>query len=199
MLYFVCVVAGGRSGVRCVVEASIIDVTHTLTPASFEHMLSTGECIPTSTQTSQACGGGGGGQLAKEQKTAENGSKETNAINAIKEKKWQSQTNVYAVTIVANGFLNHMMRRIIGTLREIGERKERKEKAIKTIHDIDHIFNCTKMSGPAAPARGLWRMGLEFHVLPDVPLQFLKNEKKHAQRYHEKTVHVPDESEKGCK
>lgn len=53
------------------------------------------------------------------------------------------------VELVANGFLRHMVRRIIGTLRPIGE-------GTHPVNRVQDVLNGTVEPGPSAPTKGLW-------------------------------------------
>ncbi|CAI5744781.1 unnamed protein product [Peronospora destructor] len=54
-----------------------------------------------------------------------------------------------AEQLVANGFLRHMIRRIIGTLRPIGE-------GIQPPSRMQHVLANKALPGPSAPAKALW-------------------------------------------
>ena len=75
---------------------------------------------------------------------------------------WNSKTHLLAFTFVGNGFLHHMVRRIVSTLRQIGQ-------GLRPVESIDLILSGNQETGAAAPARGLWRMGLEWAELPPTP------------------------------
>ncbi|KAI9906660.1 hypothetical protein PsorP6_004388 [Peronosclerospora sorghi] len=53
------------------------------------------------------------------------------------------------IEIVANGFLRHMVRRIIGTLRPIGE-------GTQSPSQIQQVLTGQALPGPSAPAKALW-------------------------------------------
>ncbi|CAI5744780.1 unnamed protein product [Peronospora destructor] len=53
------------------------------------------------------------------------------------------------IELVANGFLRHMIRRIIGTLRPIGE-------GIQPPSRMQHVLANKALPGPSAPAKALW-------------------------------------------
>ncbi|TYZ65403.1 hypothetical protein PybrP1_002480 [[Pythium] brassicae (nom. inval.)] len=53
------------------------------------------------------------------------------------------------VELVANGFLRHMVRRIVGTLRPIGEGTYPPSR-------MKHVLDGAVEPGPSAPAKGLW-------------------------------------------
>jgi len=122
-------------GWRYVFEATVDEVTHCLTPSSFLDMASTGVMVNTFPAVENTA--------ASEDKAAED-----------------NTTVVYAITVVASGFLNHMMRRIVGTVRAIGEDR-------RNVTDVSRMLLGEMDSGPAAPARGLWRMGVEWRTLPE--------------------------------
>ena len=77
-----------------------------------------------------------------------------------------SKTHLLAFTFVGNGFLHHMVRRIVSTLRQIGQ-------GLRPVESIDLILSGNEETGAAAPARGLWRMGLEWAILPPAPTTLL--------------------------
>ncbi|TDH65252.1 hypothetical protein CCR75_000208 [Bremia lactucae] len=53
------------------------------------------------------------------------------------------------IEIVANGFLRHMVRRIIGTLRPIGEGNQQPVQ-------MQRVLDGSVQPGPSAPTKGLW-------------------------------------------
>ena len=53
------------------------------------------------------------------------------------------------IELVANGFLRHMVRRIIGTLRPIGEGTQPPSR-------MQHVLANEALPGPSAPAKALW-------------------------------------------
>ncbi|KAL7691505.1 putative pseudouridine synthase I, TruA, pseudouridine synthase, catalytic domain superfamily [Plasmopara halstedii] len=65
--------------------------------------------------------------------------------------KGREDTPVYFVCIelVANGFLRHMVRRIIGTLRPIGE-------GTQPPYQMQNVLAGVAQAGPSAPAKALW-------------------------------------------
>jgi tRNA pseudouridine38-40 synthase len=67
------------------------------------------------------------------------------------------QGNELVYEILANGFLHHMVRNIVGTLLEVGRGKLAPE-------DIDRLFESRdrRLSGPTAPARGLHLMRVDY-------------------------------------
>lgn len=63
----------------------------------------------------------------------------------------QSENPVYflCVELIANGFLRHMVRRIIGTLRPIGE-------GTYPVSRVQDVLDGSTEPGPSAPTKGLW-------------------------------------------
>ena len=55
------------------------------------------------------------------------------------------------VTVVANAFLRHMMRRIVGTALEIGDGRQPAEYMERVL-----TSKCKALAGPTAPAKGLF-------------------------------------------
>lgn len=67
------------------------------------------------------------------------------------ERQHSSQYPVYFICVefIANGFLRHMVRRIIGTLRPIGE-------GTYPTTRIQEVLEGKAEPGPSAPTKGLW-------------------------------------------
>ncbi len=55
------------------------------------------------------------------------------------------------VTVEANAFLRHMMRRIVGTALEIGDGRQPTEHMERVL-----TSKCKALAGPTAPAKGLF-------------------------------------------
>ena len=171
-----------KSGVRYVIEATITNVTKDIHLESFTEMVATGNMV-SSTNTS----------TNKNENKTETNTKDENVTNetdvADDGEKWRNETTVWAVTVVASGFLNHMMRRIVGTLREIGE-------GYRPMTDLYVMLNGELESGPAAPARGLWRMGIEYRILPKQPEQSMQLEQMEQPKQIDTVVHLNQSKQK---
>ncbi|CAK4748194.1 unnamed protein product [Aphanomyces euteiches] len=61
----------------------------------------------------------------------------------------KSSNYFVCIEITGNGFLRHMVRRIIGTLRPIGEGRLPPESMLEVLHG-------RREPGPSVPSRGLW-------------------------------------------
>ena len=65
------------------------------------------------------------------------------------------------ITVEANAFVRHMMRRIVGTLLEIGEGRKPPAHMERVLHSGDKA-----LAGPTAPAKGLCLVWVSY---PDAP------------------------------
>ena len=65
--------------------------------------------------------------------------------------------NVVRITVEANAFLRHMVRRIVGTLVEIGEGR----KPVEHMEEALHTGN-KATAGPTAPAKGLFLVRVRY-------------------------------------
>lgn len=66
-----------------------------------------------------------------------------------------TSTHFICIELVANGFLRHMVRRIVGSLRRIGEGSQHPQAMQK-------ILQSQLEAGPSAPAKGLWLQQIWF-------------------------------------
>nr|CCA16480.1 tRNA pseudouridine synthase A putative [Albugo laibachii Nc14] len=64
-------------------------------------------------------------------------------------------THFICIELVANGFLRHMVRRIVGSLRLIGEGSQHPQ-------EMHRILKSQVEAGPSAPAKGLWLQQIWF-------------------------------------
>ncbi|CAH0519560.1 unnamed protein product [Peronospora belbahrii] len=80
---------------------------------------------------------------------------DTMIITAGELKKWKvgqadiAPVHFVCIELVANGFLRHMVRRIVGTLRPIGEGTQPPSL-------LEHVLASEVPPGPSAPAKALW-------------------------------------------
>ena len=78
-------------------------------------------------------------------------------IREVYEAQWERNSDEWVFRIRANGFLQYMVRTIVGTLIEVGRRKTNSD-------DIAGIFLARdrRRAGPSAPAKGLHLVSVEY-------------------------------------